>query len=293
MTDTLGAALRAAVARLRRRLDADEAERDARKLLAGATGWSGARVLAGLQDAFDPAAQARLDAMIAARETGRSVAHILGRQEFYGRSFVVRPGDLVPRPDTETLVELALSAPFDAFLDLGTGTGVIAVTLLAERLDARGLGTDIDADAYAAAAENAKAHGVADRLTLQSADWFDGVSGSFDLILSNPPYLSADEFARAPPEIGQGERRAALTPGGDGLDAYRAIAAGALRHLRPGGRLLVEIGHRQGTAVAGLFAGAGLDAIDVHPDINGKDRVVAAQAPTRGQMGQIPTDFTF
>ena len=271
-------ALQDAVARLATRLDRAEAQRDARRLLQAATGWSGAGLSARWRDPIDADALARFRGFVAARDGGLSVAHVTGEAEFYGRVFAVGPGDLAPRPDTESLVDLALSVPFARLLDLGTGTGVLAVTLLAERPGATGLATEVAAPHLGRAEANRTRHGLDDRLELAVSDWFRAVTGRFDLIVSNPPYLSAAEHAAAPPEIALGERREALTPGGDGLDAYRAIARGAALHLSPGGRLMVEIGQSQGAAVAALFREAGLAAVAVHRDLAGKDRIVCAKA---------------
>jgi release factor glutamine methyltransferase len=171
-------------------------------------------------------------------------------------------------------VELALEEPFEKVLDLGTGSGCILLSLLAERPGAAGLGTDISAEALSVARGNAERLDVTGAAFAQS-DWFAEVHGAFDLIVSNPPYIAEAEIAGLSPEV-RLDPTIALTPGGDGLDAYRAIARDAGRHLAPGGRLLVEIGSEQGAAVSALFESAGLAKVTVHPDINGKDRVVSA-----------------
>jgi len=244
-------------------------------ILAEATGWSAARVGTAAGEALPDAARAVAEAMLARRLSREPLAQILGNWPFYGRSFRVTRDTLTPRPDTETLVDLALTAPFARVLDLGTGTGAIAVTLLAERPEATGVAGDISGAALAVAAGNAARHGVAARLDLRQADWWDGIVGRFELIVSNPPYVTEAEYAGLAPEITEWEPRGALTPGGDGLAAYRAIARGLAAHLAPGGRCLVEIGAGQGAAVAALFQAAGLDGVTVHPDINGKARVVS------------------
>lgn len=277
MSQTVGGALRAAAGTLSDRLAPEEALRDARLLMQHATGWTGAGVLSRDRDPLDPALAADFAVLIQARSAGKSVPHIVGWTEFHGRRFAVGPGDLAPRPDTETLIEVALSETFGTVLDLGTGTGIIAQSLLLERPGARGLATDLSDDALRTARANAAGHGLEGRLTHQVADWFSGIAGQFDLIVSNPPYVTEAAYGELPPEITDWERRAALTPGGDGLDAYRAIAAGAADHMTLGGRLIVEIGWDQGAAVSRIFETAGLDAIAVHPDINGRDRVVGAR----------------
>jgi release factor glutamine methyltransferase len=186
---------------------------------------------------------------------------------------------LDPRPETETLVALALAEPFTRVLDLGTGSGCILVSLLAERHAAQGVGTDVSPAALLIAGENAAWHGVAERVILTPSDWFGDIGGQYDLIVSNPPYIAAHEMAGLSPEVRDHEPRGALTDEADGLTAYRAIAEGAGRFLVPGGRLLVETGPTQGPAVSRLFAGAGLEAVAVHPDLDGRDRVVSARRP--------------
>lgn len=256
-----------------------EAAREARLILAHAAGWSGAGLLANLRDRYPDRAASAAREMLHRRERREPLPQILGSWHFYGRDFEVCPDVLTPRPDTETLIELALAAPFSRLLDLGTGSGAIAVTLLAERPQARGLATDISGAALAVARSNARRLGVADRLDFLQSDWFAEVSGTFDLIVSNPPYVAEADYADLAPEITEWEPKGALTPGGDGLDAYRAILAGAAAHMSPGARLLVEIGHDQGPPVADLFRAAGLAEVAIHPDINGKMRVVGGRSP--------------
>jgi release factor glutamine methyltransferase len=275
--------LRDALAAAARRLSEagiDGAGGDARALVAKAAGVARDRLLLHMGDEMDPAAQARLDAMLARRAAREPVARILGRREFWGRSFTVTPDVLDPRPETESLIELALTGPAPArLLDLGTGSGCIAVTLLAEWPGATGVATDLSAPALAVAGENAARHGVAARLALIRRDWFAALSGRFDLVVSNPPYIAAAEMVGLSPEVRAHDPAAALSDGGDGLAAYRALAAGMTRHLAPGGRMLVEIGAGQGAQVARLFAAAGLADVHVRPDLDGRDRVVSALAP--------------
>lgn len=277
---TLGVWQRAALAQLAPLIGVDEAARDLRLILQRATGWSAARLGVGAAEPLAPAALGLAEAMLAARLARQPLAQILGEWAFYGRDFIVTPDTLVPRPDTETLIDLALGAPFSRLIDLGTGSGAIAVTLLAERRQASGLATDISPDARDVAARNAARHGVADRLDLRCADWWAGIAGAFDLIVSNPPYVPEADYAGLAPEITEWEPRGALTPGGDGLGAYRAILDGLGPHLSAGGRCLVEIGADQGRDVAALFTAAGLVDVAVHPDINGKDRVVSGRRGT-------------
>jgi release factor glutamine methyltransferase len=191
----------------------------------------------------------------------------------------VTPDVLDPRPETEVLVAAALEAGFRRVLDLGVGSGAILLSLLADRAEATGVGTDLSAAALAVAQANADALGVAARVGFQQADWFSGLVGQFDLIVSNPPYIAEDEMSGLAPEVRDWEPWLALTPGGDGLAAYRAIAAGVGAHLAPGGRVILEIGPTQGAAVAALLAEAGLEGVAVRPDLDGRDRIVAAWLP--------------
>lgn len=249
---------------------------DARRLLAHAMGMPTDRLHLHLNDPLPSDAASRFAAAIAARLTRQPVSQITGQRLFWGRPFRVTPDVLDPRPETECLIEAALAAPFSRVLDLGTGSGAIAITLLAECAGATGLATDISTAALAVARQNATALGVADRLTFQHSDWFSEVRGQFDLIVSNPPYIAASEMAALAPEVREWEPHQALTPGGDGLDAYRAIAAGAPRHLAAAGRLIVEIGPTQAHAVTTLFAAAGLTSITTLQDLDARDRVICA-----------------
>ncbi len=256
----------------------DGAARDARRLMAACLRVDAARLVLHMDDPLPNAIDAQFAQAVARRAAGVPVSHILGWRDFYGRRFSVSPDVLDPRPETETLIQAALQAPFDRVLDLGTGSGCILLTLLAERPSARGIGTDRSKAALDVARQNAETLGLAARCDFLPSDWWQRVSGRFDLIVSNPPYIALDEMADLAPELSF-EPRMALTDEGDGLGAYRAICAGVMAHLVPGGRLLVEIGHRQGPDVAALFAKAGLTELRVLPDLDGRDRVVTGQNP--------------
>jgi release factor glutamine methyltransferase len=277
--------LAAAEARLAPLIGREEAGRDARLLLAEASGLSAAGLLAAEREPLAPGVQTRADAFLERRAAREPTAQILGAWPFWDRSFAVTRDVLTPRPDTETLVEAALSEPFARLADLGTGSGILAVTLLAERPGATGLATDISQAALDVAARNAAAHGVAGRLTLSRGDWWEAVPepARFDLIVSNPPYVTAGAYATLAPEITGFEPPGALTPGGDGLAAYRKILARACDHLAPGGRLIVEIGADQAAAVSGLFSAAGLEDLRILPDLAGHDRVVLSHQSAGGQ----------
>ena len=278
MTATVAAALRAATAQLTQ-AGIVAAAGDARHLVAHATGLDPDRLTLHLSDHLDASVQVRLEAALAARARHQPVSQIIGSRLFWGRRFRVTRDVLDPRPETECLIAAALAQPFARVLDLGTGSGAILLTLLAERPDASGLGTDLSPKALAVALGNAQALGLTARASFARADWLDGVQEQFDLIVANPPYIAAAEIAGLAPEVRDWEPHLALTPGGDGLGAYRKIAAGAPAHLAPGGVLLLEIGPTQSTAVTALLTAAGLRCGPTLPDLDGRDRVVVARLP--------------
>ncbi len=278
--------LRAAAFAATRRLAAAGVEspaRDARLLVARAAGVAAERFLLHDGDPLTDAAAAALQAMLAAREARQPMAQILGGRLFWGRWFDVTPDVLDPRPETEVLVAAALEAPFARVLDLGVGSGCILLTLLAER-GGEGVGVDLSKAALAVARRNARRLGV--ECELRPSDWFAAVEGVFDLIVANPPYIAAGEMAGLAPEVRDWEPHVALTPGGDGLGACRAVAAGVMAHLAPGGRVIVEIGPAQGAAVAGMFRAAGLAEVAVRPDLDGRDRLVTGRRP-EGPSGAL------
>jgi release factor glutamine methyltransferase len=221
----------------------------------------------------------RFDDLIGRRAAREPVARILGEREFYGRDFRVTPATLDPRPDTETLIAAALRLmpPGARLLDLGTGTGAIIVTLLAERPDSTGLATDVSAAALEVARANAERHGVSSRLQLVEGSWLSPVSGQFDMILSNPPYIPTSEIAELSPDVRRFDPQAALDGGTDGLEAYRQIAAAAKVHLSAGGHVLVEIGLGQGPAVSAIFASAGFRVSGRDSDLGGRLRCLVFQ----------------
>lgn len=267
-----------AVARLRQAGVADPA-RDARLLLAHALELPADRLTLHLDDTPDASRRAAFAAAIEARAARQPVSQIIGGRWFWGRWFRVTRDVLDPRPETETLIAAALEAPFTRVLDLGTGSGAILLTLLSEAPQAAGLGVDLSEAALAVARQNAEGLGLQARARLCPSDWFSAVGGRFDLIVSNPPYIGADEMPGLAPETRDWEPHLALTPGGDGLDAYRRIAAGLRAHLAPGGRVLLEIGPRQADAVSALLRAAGLEQIAIRQDLDGRARVVTARCP--------------
>lgn len=286
MSRTVDQSLRAAVQALAE-AGIPDAAADARHLLAHALGVSRDRLILIGPDPMPIEAQESLDRLLARRIAREPVARITGQRLFWGRSFAVTPDVLDPRADTETLIATALegAAP-TRLLDLGTGSGAIALTLLAEWPQARAVATDISPAALAVAARNASALDVADRLELLLSDWFTGITGRFDLILSNPPYIAADEMPGLAPEVLLHDPSMALSPGGDGLAPYRIIAAQASAYLAAEGRVMVEIGWKQGAAVKAIFASAGWRDLRLIRDMEGRDRVLSALIPVD------PTELT-
>ncbi|MEM8842625.1 MAG: peptide chain release factor N(5)-glutamine methyltransferase, partial [Pseudomonadota bacterium] len=201
------------------------------------------------------------------------VSHIIGKRAFWGRDFRVNRDVLDPRPETETLIARALEQPAARILDLGTGSGCLLLTLLAEWPAATGAGVDVSGRALDMALRNARNLGVEDRAQLVRGSWYAPVEGVFDLIIANPPYLSDQEMGEISPELHH-EPRLALSPGGDGLGAYRLIAADLFGYLAKNGRALFEIGTTQGPAVAEILKAAGLSRVSIYPDMDGRDRVV-------------------
>lgn len=284
MTETgvLRAVLLAGVRRLQTG-EIDGAARDARLLLAAAAGIDAGRISLEPDWPISPSAQATFDAMIDRRLAHEPVSRIIGMRAFWGRDFVISGAVLDPRPDTETLIDIAINTQHihtpNRILDLGTGSGIVAITLLARWPNAQATATDIDAECLVIAENNGARHGVNDRLTLCVSDWFAAIKGRYDLIVSNPPYITDDEMADLSPDVFDYDPHLALTPGGDGLGPYRVIAANAPAYLAPGGWVMVEIGPTQGDAVEALFHAAQLVHVATHRDFDGRARVVIGQMP--------------
>ena len=257
----------------------DDPARDARILLAHAAKIDTSRVTLIAPEDISSEISERYENMIRLREARVPVSHLIGEREFYGRRFKVSRDVLDPRPDTETLIEAALAEPFATVLDIGTGSGCILVTLLAERESAVGVGTDLSEAACLQAAANAVFKGVEKRADIFQSDWFGKVRGQYDLIVSNPPYLAEEEMALVSPELRLHEPRMALTDEADGLTGYRVLAEIGQRFLEPQGRLLAEIGWQQGSEVVELFVSAGWTNPRLLQDIDGRDRVICADKP--------------
>ena len=265
------------------------ARTDARILLAHATGLTRERLVTAPANFADAPALARFRALVARRAAGEPLAYLTGMRAFYGRNFAVTPEVLIPRPETELLVDLALaflreklidaaqSAHSPRVLDLGTGSGALAITLLLEAPQVEMWATDISAAALAVALANAERLGVA--LKLIESDWFGALEGSeerFDLIVANPPYIAASD-----PHLQAGDLRfepsVALTDGADGLAAIRAIARAAPHFMAPGTMLLVEHGWDQADSARALLIDAGLISVASYRDLAGIERCVAGK----------------
>ena len=253
---------------------------DAEWLLGHVVGRPRSWLYAHRDDAVAPADAERFRALLARRVAGEPVAYLTGRRGFWSFDLAVTPATLIPRPETELLVELALDRlPADKSLtvgDLGTGSGAIALALAHERPKAWVVATDASADALAVARANAQALGLAN-VDFREGDWCVPLAGErFDLIASNPPYLADDD-----PHLGEGDLRfepaTALSCGVDGLEAIRRIAAAAPRHLLPGGWLLLEHGWTQGDAVRALLHDAGFVEVATHCDLEDRDRVTSGR----------------
>ena len=258
---------------------------DARLLVEAAADATRADIVAEPRRELTAEQAARLEDFVSRREHREPVSHILGRKGFWKIMLNVNSHVLTPRPDTETLVEWALRQYPDglafSMLDLGVGSGAIILSILAERAAAKGLGVDVSEDALAVARENAANLGLAGKVALLRGDWTWGLGdASFNLVVSNPPYIRTGEIETLDPEVKDHEPRLALDGGADGLDAYRILAPEILRVLKPGGRFAVEIGHDQSAEVEALFAKTAAVEIETLKDLANRDRVVVGLKPS-------------
>ena len=280
--DTIGAALRESRAALTA-AGVDSAALDARLLVAAALGVRVEQVIAWPERTLDGAATERLRTLLGRRVAREPMAHILGRREFWSLDFAVTPDVLVPRPDSETLIEAALEQIGDRsralrVLDLGVGSGCLLLALLSELPQASGRGIDRSPAALAVARRNAEALGLAERVALVEGDWLDGVAGPFDIVISNPPYIARGDLATLPPEVHR-DPRLALDGGEDGLDCYRALASGLPRVLAPDGFAVIEIGAGQAEIVTTVLREGGLEPWLRRADLSGVIRCVVARHP--------------
>ena len=261
----------------------DEADLDSRLLAEHLLGWSTERYFVdGSQD--EPADfAARYDALVARRAAREPYAYIVGHEEFWGLDFAVTPAVLIPRPETELIVWIALElfadrdARFTA-CDVGTGSGCIAVSIAHERPDATVTAIDVSPSALAVARRNAGRHGVTSRVHFRGGSLFDEVADTFDLVVSNPPYVAERDRPTIQAEVGRYEPSEALFAGSDGLDTIRRLVDGAPAHLAPGGHLVFEFGFGQSKQIADLISHAhGLTLVDLRRDLQDIPRVAIAK----------------
>jgi release factor glutamine methyltransferase len=270
----------------------DTPDLDARLLTGSALGLDLTGLAVSAARVLDAAEGARLDAFARRRAAGEPVARILGVREFWGLTLSLSPATLVPRPDTETVVEAAVELVRAAdlvtprrVLDIGTGSGALLLALLTEFPDAFGVGADIDGEALLTAADNAHGLGLGPRTAFVRGDYGAAFAGgAFDLVVSNPPYIRSSEIGDLAAEVRDHDPRRALDGGPDGLDAYRRIVPQAAALLAPGGALLLEVGQDQSEAVDGLVAAAGLILLPPRRDLAGVARVVRGR--NRGPQGR-------
>lgn len=260
----------------------EDARFEARLLMLTITGMDSTRWISAEMDPAPLEVADRFAAMIEARTSRRPLQHILGTTEFFGLEFQSDGRALIPRADSEVVVEAALrllgSKPPVFVVDLGTGSGCLLGAILANRTDARGLGVDISPDACALARENLARLGLADRASLFEGSWADWTGwAEADLIVSNPPYIASPEIALLAPEVRDHDPHLALDGGPDGLVAYREIVGLAAPNMRPGAWLVFEVGHDQKDAVSGLLEAADFTDIGAAKDLAGHDRAVWAR----------------
>lgn len=282
-SDTLTAAVTRAAAAL---ADAgiEEPRREARRLVLAAADIAASRLISTPESRLGPEAASRLEDILHRRVGNEPISRILGHREFYGREFALSPATLDPRPDTEVLIEAAKEIIREEgwterplrLLDVGTGTGAIAITMLAEFTKATCLATDISAEALATARSNARHHGVAGRIDFLEARSLDGIDGPFDLLLTNPPYIPSGDIAGLDADVRLYDPLAALDGGPDGLQVYRELCAG-MRRAVPRGWAVFELGANQVSDVVDLLHGHGLRDLRMWQDLGGHTRCVASR----------------
>ncbi len=251
---------------------------DARLLMERALGFSHSYIVAEPDHQLTDDHVHGFNQLLSRRLAGEPVSRIMGMREFYGRDFKTSPDVLDPRPDTETLIDLCLEhldpEAHQTILDLGTGSGILAITLLAEQPLKRAVAADVSPAALAIAKENAGHWGVARRIGFVESSWFENIDGQFDLIVSNPPYIAAAEIPRLEIEVRDHDPHLALDGGDDGLKAYRAIAGGAANHLTMHGSVAVEIGAGQAADVEIIFRNKGFTCATRRTDLGGHLRAL-------------------
>ena len=273
--------VKALLAEARQRLldaDIDDAGLDGRLLLQHASGLDHADIVANPDFEISSGSRVMFQEYLARRLVHEPISRILGLREFYGREFIISLDVLDPRADTETLIDLCLEHfakdRLLNILDLGTGSGILAVTLAAELPEARVCAVDVSTAALHVAQENADKLGVLERCSFLIGDWFSGITETYDLMVSNPPYIESLVIEGLEPEVKNFDPRLALDGGADGLSAYRAIAKGCLKFLNASGRVVVEIGAGQETDVVAVFKREGLARLESRIDLGGHVRAL-------------------
>jgi release factor glutamine methyltransferase len=293
-TNRQAASLRQIVARVGDRLAAagiGSARAEAWLLLGRVSGRERPQLIADSLESLTPAQEAELERLVQRRLAREPIAYILGEKEFWSLPFQVGPAVLIPRPESETVVEAALAALPERqaalrLLDLGTGSGCLLLALLSELPNTTGLGVDASAAALEIAEANAHRLGLAGRARFEQRTWATGLDCPFDLIVSNPPYVSEADRAKLQPEIRDFEPQAALFAGPDGLEAYRALAPDCARLLRPAGFLALEIGQGQGEPVARILEQHGLIVTARYSDLAGIERCLIVRRLASGGRGR-------
>ncbi len=277
------AAARRAVASILREAEIESPELDARLLIGHALGLEHAALISSAEHKLTAEEAARIDKLASRRLAHEPIAHILGRKEFWGLEFEVNNTVLVPRPETETVVEAALELFANKrheplrIADLGTGSGALLIALLHEFQNATGVATDISQAALDLARANAWKYGLNKRANFILCSYGSALPGGYDLVVSNPPYIRSGDIAGLAPDVKNYDPRLALDGGADGLDAYRAIAADARRLVAPGGFMVLEVGAGQADEVTALLVNAGMAPEGPpRPDMAGIPRVVVA-----------------
>jgi len=259
-------------------------EEDALELVLAATLMNRTEIALSEQSSLEPGAAKTVSVYASRRLSGEPIDSILGWREFYGRRFKVTKDVLSPRADSELLVRCGLKAlvrkATPTCLDLGTGSGAVLISVLAECKDAAGVGVDISEKALSIARKNASDLGVSNRADFTRSEWYDAVTGRYDLILSNPPYITDAAMEELEAEVTQFDPDISLRGGPDGLTAYRTILSGADRHLKSGGHLWVEIGYDQAETVRDLFVQSNFTDIEIRKDLSGQPRCVGGKKPS-------------
>ena len=255
----------------------DNAARDARILVAHAFGIPKSQLALNTNENVPEETRSSLEKLISRRINREPIAKILGKRQFWGRTFFINEDVLDPRGDTETLIDYVIDRPVRSVLELGTGSGVIAISLACEWKEVNVVATDISEAALLVAQKNAKNFSVENKVDFLKSDWFEAIEGKFDLIISNPPYIGLSESSEISQEVLNYDPDIALFAGSDGLEAYERIIPQLTKFLNPGARVVLEIGASQSESVKTLMNSSGLYEVKTLKDLARKDRLVTAK----------------